>query len=348
MSLIPYSLARQFFFGLDPEVAHDITIRGLAAAQGTPLEWAYRNARVNDPVTLAGLTFPNRVGLAAGLDKNARCIDGLAAMGFGFIEVGTVTPVAQSGNPKPRMFRLPAAEALINRLGFNNDGLDAFIANVQRASIRKQPGGPLLGLNIGKNAATPIERATDDYLTCLQSVYLHADYVTINISSPNTKNLRALQSDEALDGLLGAISKRRAMLAKKHKKQVPIFVKIAPDLDEAQVKVIATTLMWHGMDGVIATNTTLSRDAVKGLKHGEEAGGLSGAPVLEMSNRVITQLRAALGKDFPIIGVGGIMSAADAVNKINAGADVVQIYTGLIYKGPDLVKNAALAIKNGC
>ena len=348
MSLIPYSLARQFLFGLDPEVAHDITIRGLAAAQGTPLEWAYRNARVNDPVTLAGLTFPNRVGLAAGLDKNARCIDGLAAMGFGFIEVGTVTPVAQSGNPKPRMFRLPAAEALINRLGFNNDGLDAFIANVQRASIRKQPGGPLLGLNIGKNAATPIERATDDYLTCLQSVYLHADYVTINISSPNTKNLRALQSDEALDGLLGAISKRRAMLAKKHKKQVPIFVKIAPDLDEAQVKVIATTLMRHSMDGVIATNTTLSRDAVKGLKHGEEAGGLSGAPVLEMSNRVITQLRAALGKDFPIIGVGGIMSAADAVNKINAGADVVQIYTGLIYKGPDLVKNAALAIKNGC
>jgi len=356
MSLLPYALARPFLFGLDPEVAHEITLHGLAAVQGTPLEWAYCNARVNDPVPLAGLTFPNRVGLAAGLDKNARCIDGLGAMGFGFIEVGTVTPLAQGGNPKPRMFRLPAAQALINRLGFNNDGLDAFIANVQRSSLRKQKKPALLlGLNIGKNAATPIERATDDYLIGLEGVYPHADYVTVNISSPNTKNLRALQSDDALDALLGAIATRREVLAQRHGKRVPIFVKIAPDLEAAQVEVIAATLKRYGIDskgqpnnafGVVATNTTLSRDAVKGMPHAEETGGLSGAPVLAMSNRVITQLRASLGTGFPIIGVGGIMSAADAVSKIEAGADVVQIYTGLIYKGPDLVKSAATAIKN--
>ena len=358
MSLLPYALARPFLFGIDPEVAHDLTLHGLAAIQGTPLEWAYCNACVDDPITLAGLKFPNRVGLAAGLDKNARCIDGLGAMGFGFIEVGTVTPLAQSGNPKPRMFRLPKANALINRLGFNNGGLDAFVANVQRSSLRQQKSPTmLLGLNIGKNAATPIERATDDYLTCLEGVYPHADYVTVNISSPNTKNLRALQSDEALDALLGSVAAKREALAQQHQKRIPIFIKIAPDLDEAQIDVIAATLKRYGTGsdgqpnnafGVVATNTTLNRDAVLGLPHADEAGGLSGAPVLEMSNRVITQLRAALGKKFPIIGVGGIMSAADAVSKIEAGADVVQIYTGLIYQGPDLVKKAALAIKNHC
>lgn len=347
MSLIPYALTRPVLFSMDPEAAHDLTIDMLARTQNTPLAWSYCQGRVDDPVTLAGLKFPNRVGLAAGLDKNARCIDGLGAMGFGFVEVGTVTPVAQPGNPKPRMFRLPAANALINRLGFNNDGLDAFIANVQRATFRRKSGMPmLLGLNIGKNAATPIERATDDYLIGLAGVYPHADYVTINISSPNTKNLRALQSDEALDGLLGAIAARREQLARQHGKRVPVFVKIAPDLDEEQVKVIATTLQRHGMDGVIATNTTLARDAVQGLPHADEAGGLSGAPVLEASNRVIRQLRAALGKDYPIIGVGGILSAQDALSKIEAGADLVQIYTGLIYKGPELVREATLAIKN--
>ena len=345
MSLLPYALARPFLFGLDPEVAHDVTIHGLAAAQGTPLEWAYCNTRVDDPITLAGLQFPNRVGLAAGLDKNARCIDGLAAMGFGFIEVGTVTPLAQPGNPKPRMFRLPEANALINRLGFNNDGLQAFIANVQRSSMRKKSGGPLLGLNIGKNAATPIERATDDYLLGLDGVYPHADYVTVNISSPNTKNLRALQSDEALDALLKALALRRKKLAQQHGKQVPIFVKIAPDLEKAQIKVIAASLKGHGMDGVVATNTTLSRDAVMGQRHADEAGGLSGAPVLAMSNGVIRQLRSELGEGFPIIGVGGILCAEDAVSKIKAGADVVQIYTGLIYKGPDLVAQCARRIK---
>ena len=347
MSLLPYALARPFLFGLDPETAHELTMASLARTQGTPLSAVYCSSKVSDPITLAGLKFPNRVGLAAGLDKNARCIDGLAAMGFGFVEVGTVTPKAQPGNPKPRMFRLPEAHALINRLGFNNDGLDAFLANVQKSSVRKQgaKSALLLGLNIGKNAATPIENAVDDYLVCLDGVYPHADYVTVNISSPNTKNLRALQSDEALDALLGRIAERRETLASQHGKRVPIFVKIAPDLDDAQVGVIAATLQRHAMDGVVATNTTLSRDAVKGLRHAEEAGGLSGAPVLEASNRVIRQLRAALGKGFPIIGVGGVMSGVDAVSKIQAGADVVQIYTGLIYKGPALVAEAANAIK---
>ena len=353
MSLLPYALARPFLFGLDPEVAHEITLHGLAAVQGTPLEWAYCNSRVDDPIQLAGLTFPNRVGLAAGLDKNARCIDGLAAMGFGFIEVGTVTPLAQPGNPKPRMFRLPKAQALINRLGFNNDGLAAFVANVQRASVRRQAAGAIprlapliLGLNIGKNAATPIEKAVDDYLICLDGVYPHADYVTVNISSPNTQNLRSLQSDDALDALLSAIARRRSKLAKTHGKRTPIFVKIAPDLDETQVQLIAATLERHEMDGVVATNTTLARDAVKGLAHADEAGGLSGAPVRQASNRVIAQLRSELGKAFPIIGVGGIMSAADAVAKIKAGADVVQIYTGLIYQGPDLVSKCAKAVES--
>jgi dihydroorotate dehydrogenase len=353
MSLIPYALARPFIFSMDAETAHEVTMNALTRVQGTPLQLAYCEGRVDDPITLAGLTFPNRMGLAAGLDKNAKCIDGLAAMGFGFIEVGTVTPLAQPGNPKPRMFRLPKANALINRLGFNNEGLDAFITNVKRSTLYQQRSKAvegqklpmLLGLNIGKNAATPIENAIDDYLICLDGVYPYADYVTINISSPNTKNLRALQSDEALDGLLGAIAERRELLATRHGKRTPLFVKIAPDLDEAQVAVIAATLKRHSMDGVVATNTTLSRDAVKGLEHAAETGGLSGAPVLEMSNRIITQLRSALGKGYPIIGVGGVLSAEDAVSKIRAGADVVQMYTGLIYKGPALVKQAANLIK---
>jgi dihydroorotate dehydrogenase len=284
------------------------------------------------------------VGLAAGLDKNARCIDALGAMGFGFVEVGTVTPKAQPGNPRPRMFRLPEANALINRLGFNNEGLDAFIANVQRSRFRQQ--GRLLGLNIGKNAATPIEAATSDYLACLAGVYPHADYVTVNISSPNTKNLRALQGDEALDALLSAIAASREHLSRQHGRRVPLFVKIAPDLDEAQVEVIAATLRRHGMDGVIATNTTIARDKVRGLQHAEETGGLSGSPVLEASNRVITQLRATLGSGYPIVGVGGVLGAQDALSKLKAGADVVQIYTGLIYRGPELVDQVARAFRD--
>ncbi|MDE2401659.1 MAG: quinone-dependent dihydroorotate dehydrogenase [Burkholderiales bacterium] len=345
MSLIPYALSRAVLFNLDPEVAHELTMGALARFQNTPLACAWGVRRVDDPVEVAGLKFPNRIGMAAGLDKNGRCIDGLGAMGFGFVEVGTVTPKAQAGNPKPRMFRLPEANALINRLGFNNEGLDAFLANVKRARFRQQGG--ILGLNIGKNAATPIEHAVDDYLICLEGVYPHADYVTVNISSPNTKNLRALQSDEALDALLGQLQTRRQELIKRHGRTVPMFVKIAPDLDETQVGVIAATLQKNGIDGVIATNTTISREAVKGLKHAEEVGGLSGAPVLESSNQVIRQLRAALGSRYPIIGVGGVMSAADARSKRDAGADLVQIYTGLIYKGPDLVTDCAVALKGG-
>jgi dihydroorotate dehydrogenase len=344
MPLIPYALTRPFLFGLDPEAAHDLTLGTLARIQHTPLICAVAQTRVDDPVTAAGLKFPNRIGLAAGLDKNGRCIDGLGAMGFGFIEVGTVTPKAQSGNPKPRMFRLPEAQALINRLGFNNEGLESFLRNVKQARFRQQGG--ILGLNIGKNATTPIERAADDYLTCLDGVYPHADYVTVNISSPNTQNLRELQSDAALDALLGAIQTRRSELAKTHGKQVPIFVKIAPDLTEAQVQVIARTLQNNGMDGVIATNTTVARDQVAHLPHGNEVGGLSGAPVLASSNRVIAQLRAALGPQMPIIGVGGVMSGKDAVAKRQAGADLVQIYTGFIYKGPGLVTEAARAVKD--
>jgi len=344
MPLVPYALTRPFLFGLDPESAHDLTLSALARIQHTPLICVVAQARVDDPLTLAGLKFPNRIGLAAGLDKNCRCIDAFGAMGFGFVEVGTVTPLAQAGNPKPRIFRLPEAQALINRLGFNNEGLDSFIANVQRSNFRKKGG--ILGLNIGKNAATPIERAVDDYLIGLDGVYPHADYVTVNISSPNTKNLRELQSDEALDALLSAVQMRKLKLAKQHGRSVPIFVKIAPDLDEAQVQVIAATIQKNGIDGVVATNTTIARDAVKHLPQGEETGGLSGAPVLAASNRVITQLRSALGKGVPIIGVGGVMSGADAQAKIAAGADVVQIYTGFIYKGPGLVTEAASALKN--
>jgi dihydroorotate dehydrogenase len=344
MPLIPYALSRPFLFGLDPEHAHELTLGALARLQNTPAACLWSSPRVDDPVTLAGLRFPNRVGLAAGLDKNGRCIDGLGAMGFGFIEVGTVTPLGQPGNDKPRMFRLPQAQALINRLGFNNEGLASFLANVQRAHSFRAAGG-ILGLNIGKNAATPIERAADDYLTGLSGVYPHADYITVNISSPNTKNLRALQGDAELNALLGSLQQRRTELAEQHGRQVPMFLKIAPDLDEAQVGVIADTLQAQRIDGVIATNTTVSRAAVQGLPHAEELGGLSGRPVFEASNRVIRLLREALGPHYPIIGVGGVMSPADARAKLAAGADLVQIYTGLIYQGPGLVSECARAIK---
>jgi dihydroorotate dehydrogenase len=340
---LPFALARPLLFSLDPETAHDLTLASLERLQRTPLHCVLAQPRVDDPVTVAGLRFPNRIGLAAGLDKNGRCIDAFGDLGFGFVEVGTVTPLGQPGNPKPRIFRLPEANALINRLGFNNDGLDAFLANVRR-SMRFRAGGGVLGLNIGKNAATPIERAADDYLACLDGVYPQADYVTVNISSPNTQNLRSLQGDAALDALLAAIAERREGLAGRHGRRVPVFVKIAPDLDAVQVDAVASALRRHGLDGVIATNTTVARDTVQHLPHGTEAGGLSGAPVFEASNRVIRALRAALGPGFPIIGVGGVMQAADAVAKIEAGADLVQIYTGFIYGGPALVHDAAAAV----
>ncbi len=348
---LSYRLLRPALFSLDPEAAHDAMIATLARTQHSPLGRLYTQDRINDPVTVAGLRFPNRVGLAAGLDKNARCIDGMAALGFGFVEVGTVTPLGQPGNPKPRIFRLPEQNALINRLGFNNEGLQAFLDNVRQARSVGQAEGIRLGLNIGKNAATPIERAVDDYLIGLEGVYPHADYITVNISSPNTKNLRSLQSDEALDALLSALADKRHELAHRQPRRVPLFVKIAPDLDEAQIDLLAATLQRRCADtsdgawGLIATNTTLDRQAVQGLAHAQEAGGLSGAPVLEKSNAVIRRLRAALGPQVPIIGVGGILSGTDAVSKIEAGADLVQIYTGLIYRGPVLVTEAAKAIR---
>ena len=355
MSLLPYALLRPLLFGLDAEAAHDATLNLLSATQHNFLRLAYQQQRTEDPIQLAGLKFPNRVGLAAGLDKNARCIDAFAAMGFGFVEVGTVTPVAQPGNPKPRMFRLPKAQALINRLGFNNQGLESFLHNVQLARFRQNKPKPmLLGLNIGKNAATPMEGAADDYLRGLHAVYPFADYVTVNISSPNTQNLRSLQSDAALSNLLVLLGEARAQLAHTHQKHVPVFIKVAPDLDEAQLAQLCMTLQNHCLEnsqtkdnawGVIATNTTVSRDAVQHQPHANEAGGLSGAPVKQASNRVIRALRQGLGPDFAIMGVGGIFSAQDAIEKIQAGANVVQIYTGLIYQGPGLVTQVAKGLK---
>ena len=344
MPPVPYALTRPFLFGLDPERAHDLALGSMALLQNTPAQCLWSQPRVDDPVTVAGLRFPNRVGLAAGLDKNGRCIDGLGAMGFGFIEVGTVTPKAQKGNPRPRLFRLPGRQALINRLGFNNEGLTAFVANVQRARTFRAAGG-IVGLNIGKNAATPIESAADDYLVCLNGVYPHADYVAVNISSPNTRKLRELQNDAALDALLSLLQARRVVLTRQQGRRVPLFVKIAPDLDPDQVQLIAAALLKNGIDGVIATNTTVARDAVQGVPFAGEVGGLSGSPVFEASNRVIRLLRNALGAQFPIIGVGGVLSAADARAKVEAGADLVQVYTGLIYQGPDLVTQVAQALR---
>jgi dihydroorotate dehydrogenase len=340
---------------MDAEVAHEHTLAILAKTQNTPLQCLYAQKRIEDPIQLAGLTFPNRVGLAAGLDKNAQCIDAFSAFGFGFVEVGTVTPEAQPGNPKPRMFRLQEAHALINRLGFNNQGLESFLHNVQLARFRENNPTPmLLGLNIGKNASTPMERAADDYLRGLHAVYPFADYVTVNISSPNTQNLRSLQSDEALSNLLSLLGEARAQLAHTHQKHVPVFIKVAPDLDETQLAQLCMTLQNHCMEngqvkdnawGVIATNTTVARDAVQHLPHAHETGGLSGGPVKQASNRVIRALRQSLGPNFALIGVGGIVSAQDAIEKIQAGANVVQIYTGLIYQGPALVSQVAKGLQ---
>jgi dihydroorotate dehydrogenase len=342
-----YKLGRKALFALDPETAHDKTMALLDSVSATGLLGAVAGKAVADPIQLMGLTFPNRVGLAAGLDKNAAHIDALGRMGFGFIEVGTVTPVAQAGNPKPRMFRLIEHDALINRLGFNNLGVDNFISQVQRTRWQSEGHG-LIGLNIGKNAATPIEKAHDDYLHCLKAVYPHAAYVTVNISSPNTKNLRQLQQADELTALLGLLKAEQGKLAQLHQRYVPMLVKIAPDLNTEQIDTISSVLTRLKIDGVIATNTTLTRDAVKGHTHEQEAGGLSGAPVFELSNQVIRHLRQAMPSGYPIVGVGGILSGADAVEKIRAGANLVQLYTGLIYRGPALVGEAARAIATHC
>ncbi len=333
-----YSLARPLLFNLDPETAHRCTLHSLdvlAALHVLPNKPVFAQPR-----QLLGLTFPNAVGLAAGLDKDGAHIDGLASLGFGFIEVGTVTPRAQTGNPQPRLFRLPAANALINRMGFNNGGVEAFLVNIRRARYRG-----ILGLNIGKNADTPIERAADDYLHCLRAVYPHASYVTVNISSPNTKNLRQLQSGDELTQLLDQLKSAQRKLHQQYGRYVPLLLKIAPDLEPRQIEWIAQRLENSGMDGVIASNTTLARDAVQGLPHADEAGGLSGAPVRDLSTAVIAQLHGQLKGRLPIIGVGGILSGSDAAEKIAAGASLVQLYSGLIYRGPALVKECVQAIE---
>ncbi|HEU0282760.1 MAG TPA: quinone-dependent dihydroorotate dehydrogenase, partial [Gallionella sp.] len=324
-----YALLRPLLFRLDPETAHHLTLGGLKAAQALGLSGLIARRPADDPRTVMGLTFPNPVGLAAGLDKNGECIAGLAALGFGFIEIGTVTPLPQPGNPRPRLFRLPEAQGIINRMGFNNDGVDRLIENVKRAEYRG-----ILGINIGKNAATPIENAADDYLICLRKVYAHASYVTVNISSPNTKNLRQLQDEAALNNLLTLLKAEQQKLADAHGKYVPIALKIAPDMEGEQIAQIARLLMQHHIDAVIATNTTLSRDGVAHLPHGNETGGLSGAPVRDKSTAVIRALAAELKGALPIIGAGGILSGKDAAEKIEAGAALVQLYSGLIYRGP--------------
>jgi dihydroorotate dehydrogenase len=337
-----YPLARPALFALEPEVAHRVTMKSLQTAHDIGLTKLF-GAPPRHPRQLMGLTLANPVGLGAGLDKNGDHIDALATLGFGFMEIGTVTPKAQPGNPLPRLFRLPQAQAVINRMGFNNDGLDTFLANVQRSNYRANGG--ILGLNIGKNLNTPIDRAVDDYLTCLAGVYDHADYVSINVSSPNTKNLRALQGADELSSLLGQVHEARERLADEHGRRVPLVVKIAPDLDTSQIDAIADLLPRFGIDGVVATNTTLIRDAVHGLPHAAEAGGLSGAPVRDLSLRVIQRLREQAGKGLAIIGVGGILQGNEAADKIAAGADAVQIYTGLIYRGPSLIKECVDAIE---
>jgi dihydroorotate dehydrogenase len=336
-----YSLARPLLFSLAPEKAHDLTLPALRFAASAGLTNLLPRP-APDPRTVMGLTFPNPVGLAAGLDKDGAYIDGLAALGFGFIEIGTVTPRAQPGNPKPRMFRVPEAQALINRMGFNNGGVDAFVRNVQASRFYQEQRG-ILGLNIGKNADTPIERATDDYLYCLDKVYPYAAYVTVNISSPNTKNLRQLQQASEIDALLSALKMAQSQLADKHGRYVPLVLKIAPDLDDEQIDTIASALLRNQIDGVIATNTTITRDAVQGLTHANETGGLSGAPVRDLSTRVVRALHQVLQGEIPIIGVGGILSGSDASEKMAAGASLVQLYTGLIYRGPALVGECASA-----
>ena len=329
-----YQLAKPFLFQLDAEIAHDITLKNLKFAEKSGLLALSAKPSICQPRQVMGLSFPNPVGLAAGLDKNGAVIDGMAALGFGFIEVGTVTPRAQPGNPKPRLFRVKEAQGVINRFGFNNLGVDNLVNNVKAAKFKG-----VLGINIGKNFDTPIENAVDDYLICMKKVYEHASYITVNISSPNTKNLRALQEKEALSSLLASLKSEQNKLAQQHGKYVPITLKIAPDLTQEQVIEIADLLMQHQMDGVIATNTTLARDAVNGMKNGDETGGLSGAPVRNQSTIVIQQLSKQLQSALPIIGVGGIFSGADAVEKIAAGASLVQLYSGLIYKGPQLVRD---------
>lgn len=339
-----YPLLRPWLFSLDPEQAHNLTLSNLDRAQRWGLLRCMIEQPASDPRTVCGIQFPNPVGLAAGLDKDGKHIDALGALGFGFLEIGTVTPKPQLGNPKPRMFRLPKARAIINRMGFNNDGVDACVARV-RKSTYWQNGG-IVGLNIGKNASTPIENASSDYVTAMEAVYEIASYITVNISSPNTQNLRALQGEEMLRSLLGSLHLAREALSDRYGVRKPLFLKIAPDLDLNDINLIADLLVEFGIDAIIATNTTIARDAVQNLEFGQEAGGLSGAPVRQASTHVIKTLKARLGDVLPIIGVGGILSGEDAREKVAAGASLVQLYSGLIYRGPKLIAECTSALRS--
>lgn len=334
-----FRLARTLLFKLDPETAHGVTLRALAGAHAIGAGAALHPPLPDDPVHVMGLTFPNPVGLAAGLDKNGAFVEALASLGFGAVEVGTVTPRPQPGNPRPRLFRVPQAEALINRLGFNNDGVDALASRVRALRLPA-----LLGVNLGKNADTPLDRAEDDYAQALTAVYPYAAYVAINISSPNTRDLRALQQAGELGGLLARLAGERRHLADLHGRKVPLAVKIAPDLSEADLKRIADALVAHGVDAVIATNTTVARDTVAGVPDSQQAGGLSGRPLFARSTQVVRALAQHLDGALPIIAVGGIFSGADAVEKLRAGASLVQLYTGLIYRGPGLIAECRSAI----
>lgn len=331
-----YSLARPLLFSLAPERAHELTLSLLKSTHKMGL---MRQSVALKPVTCMGIEFPNPVGLAAGLDKNGAYIDALASQGFGFIEIGTITPLPQAGNPEPRLFRLPKAKAIINRMGFNNDGVDQLVENVKASKFKG-----VLGINIGKNAATPVEKAVDDYLICLEKVYNYASYITVNISSPNTKNLRSLQSGDALTELLETLKKRQLELAEENQHYVPLVLKVAPDLESEDIQFIAQQLLTFKLDGLIVTNTTLSREGVENLPHGDEAGGLSGAPVFAKSTACLAAFAEALKGQIPLIGVGGILSGQDALAKKNAGASLVQVYSGLIYTGPNLIKDCVDAL----
>jgi len=329
-----YRVMRSFLFKMNPEKAHDLSIKQLKLTHGTVLDLFYRQKVQQRPVQVMGLTFPNSLGLAAGLDKNAECIDAFGAMGFGHVEVGTVTPVGQPGNPSPRLFRVLEGEGIINRMGFNNDGVDNLIENVKSSNFKG-----VIGINIGKNINTPVEQGKEDYIICMEKVYPHAGYIAVNISSPNTPGLRSLQYGEALDDLLSSLKDRQEALAKKHEKYVPIALKVAPDLSDEEIESIAQSLLKYKIDGLIATNTTLDREMIKGMSHASEAGGLSGRPVQSKSTAVIAKFAQHLKGEIPIIGVGGIDSVIAAKEKIEAGASLVQIYSGFIYQGPPLVKD---------
>jgi dihydroorotate dehydrogenase len=341
-----YLAIRPLLFKLDPEVSHHLSFGSLdRLARWAPWLLPESTPTHSNPKTVAGLRFPNMVGLAAGLDKNAEHIDALGCFGFGFIEVGTVTPKGQPGNPRPRLFRLPQAQAIINRFGFNNLGLETFLNNVKASRWVAERRG-VLGLNIGKNATTPVERAVDDYVLCMREVYPWADYITVNISSPNTQNLRDLQSGDLLKLLLQDLKKEQIHCRRLHGKEVPLFVKVAPDLGDEDIEAIAKLIQHFDIEGVIATNTTVDKSLVHGLQHAQEQGGLSGAPLSISSSRVLRKLRHLLGPDSCLIGVGGIMNAEDGLEKLKAGADLIQVYSGLIYKGPRLIHDLTSGLED--